>query len=40
MMIENSFCEHSKNSKARHGTGRPRNGYKPTEPQEIKIEEW
>lgn len=30
MMLENSFCEHQKNSKARKGTGRPRNTYKPT----------
>jgi len=29
MMLENSFCEHSKNSRARHKTGRPRNNYKP-----------
>lgn len=41
MMLENSFCEHSKNSKARHGTGRPRNGYNPTEIIEsVKMEEW
>jgi len=32
MMLENSFCEHSKSSKARKGTGRPRNSYTPTEP--------
>lgn len=30
MMLENSFCEHQKNSKARSNTGRPRVKYKET----------
>lgn len=28
MMLENSFCEHSKNSRVRKGTGRPKVKYK------------
>ena len=31
MMLENSFCELSKLTKAKRGTGRPRNRYNPTE---------
>jgi hypothetical protein len=39
MMMENSFCELSKLTKAKQGTGRPRNKYKPTdEPVEKSVE--
>jgi hypothetical protein len=31
MMLENSFCELSKYTKAKRGLGRPRNNYKPTD---------
>jgi len=44
MMLENSFCEISKYTKARRGTGRPRNKYTPTEPQVCDngctLDEW
>jgi len=45
MMLENSYCELSKYTKARRGTGRPRNRYVPTEEpetcdNECSIEEW
>jgi len=30
MMLENSMCELQKQTKAKRGTGRPRNKYKPT----------
>jgi hypothetical protein len=45
MMLENSMCELQKQTKARRGTGRPRNRYKPTEetevtPNECSLEEW
>lgn len=39
MMCENSFCELSKIVKAKRGTGRPRNKYKPTEPENITATE-
>lgn len=39
MMFENSFCEHQKNSKARKGTGRPRNTYKPSGTNHIENED-
>lgn len=38
MMIENSLCELSKLSRAKHGTGRPRSTYKQTDNQHIKKE--
>lgn len=47
MMLENSFCELSKYTKARLGTGRPRVKYTPTEDSmkvqlenECNLEEW
>lgn len=44
MMLENSFCELSKYTKARRDEGRPRVTYKPTEPEtivnECSIDEW
>ncbi len=35
MMLENSFCELQKYTKARRGTGRPRNKYSPTDVVEV-----
>ena len=49
MMLENSMCETSKLTKAKRGTGRPRNTYKPTnkpmanevvEECECTLEDW
>jgi hypothetical protein len=44
MMLENSFCELSKYTKAKRGTGRPRNRYVPTEEpmvcNECSLENW
>jgi len=44
MMLENSYCELSKYTKARRGTGRPRNRYTPTEEpvcdNECSVDEW
>ena len=45
MMLENSYCELSKYTKARRGTGRPRNRYTPTEEPETcengcSLNEW
>lgn len=44
MMLENSYCELSKYTKARRGTGRPRNRYTPTDPVEVNecsaMDEW
>ncbi len=38
MMLENSFCELGKYTKAKKGLGRPRVTYKPTEDSDSKIQ--
>jgi hypothetical protein len=40
MSLENCFCELSKLTKAKRGTGRPRNKYEPTQQIKEKLEEW
>jgi len=38
MMLENSFCELGKYTKARKGIGRPRVTYKPTEDSNVRVQ--
>lgn len=41
MLLENSFCELQKLTKAKRGTGRPRNKYKPTDkPETASLDKW